>query len=316
MIKKKAIVVGCTGQDGTLLYGHLVNLGYSVLGLASGKTLTNHAPWAGIKADITAAAEIAGAVAAVMPDEIYHLAAFHNSSQDQITEDGDFIRRTFEVNFFSLMNCLEAVRVTAPAARLFYAASAHIFGSPAEHPQDEHTPVNPGNIYGMAKAAGLQLCRFYRRRYGIFASAGILYNHESVLRDEKFVTKKIAKGVALIKKGHRDKLTLGDMDAVKDWGYAPDYVKAMHLMLQVVAPDDFIVATGAGHTVREFARIAFQCAGLDYEKFVTSDPSLVSKQAAVLIGNPARLKEATGWRPTVPFGEMVEILVRHELDGL
>jgi GDPmannose 4,6-dehydratase len=222
------------------------------------------------------------------------------------------LRCSYAVHVAGLLNFLEAVRILCPQARIFYAASSHIFGESKDKIQNENTPVNPSCIYGITKAAGLALCRFYRFRYGIFSAAGILYNHESVLRSGCFVSKKIIKGAIDIKKGRKNKLALGNLSAVIDWGYAPDYVRAMHLILKSKIPDDFIVATGKPHTVLDFVKAAFEHLGLNYKLYVKEDSRIVCKQNFYRIGNPMNLKIKTGWEPSVDFKEMVKLLIVQE----
>jgi GDPmannose 4,6-dehydratase len=299
---KRAIIVGSSGQDGTLLTELLRKKGYSVRGIARGG-----------KVSISDFARVRRLVRAERPDEIYFLAAFHHSSEDRRQEELELFTKSFAVNTTPLLYFLESIRLESPRTRLFYASSSHVFGTPKVSPQDESTPLDPENIYGISKAAGMMMVRYYRKIHGIFASTGILYNHESPLRADRFVTKKIAKGVAKIRKGEAKELTLGDLDARVDWGYAPDYVEAMRKILSARRPDDFVIATGKSWRVGDFAEIAFAKAKVPMKRHVKTKTNLAKKLAPRLVGNPAKLRRITGWKPTVSFAEMVELLVEAEL---
>jgi GDPmannose 4,6-dehydratase len=211
------------------------------------------------------------------------------------------------------LNFLEAARVKSPKSRLFFASSSRVFGAPPSSPQDETTPLNPECVYGITKAAGQRCVRYYRQAHGLFAAAGILYNHESPLRAPAFVTTKIVRGAVAIRRGQQSKLVLGDLDAEADWGYAPDYVDAMRQILRLPAADDFVIASGASHTVRNFVEAAFGLVGLDWNAYVEVAPGLISGQRrSSLVGNTAKLTAATGWKPSVSFTELVRILVQAE----
>jgi GDPmannose 4,6-dehydratase len=213
---------------------------------------------------------------------------------------------------------LEAVRAVDSRIRFYQASSSEIFGEPREAPQTPDTPLDPLTPYGVAKAYGHLITRSYRRRYGIHASTGILYNHESPRRPLDFLPRKVARGAAEISLGLREELTLGDLEARRDWGYAPDYVRAMWLMLQQEQPDDYVVASGATHSVGELVEVAFTHAGLDWRAHVRSDPSLVRGRAELhnLVGDPSRTRERLGWEPSVSFEELVRLLVDADLEEL
>jgi GDPmannose 4,6-dehydratase len=312
---KKAIVVGSEGQDGRLLFDLLTKQEYAVFGLGrdSVRGLTK-----GIEApvEVLNSANVAEAVQRVVPDEIYYLAAVHHSSQEL---SGDhprvLFRDSFNVNVNGLLNFLEAMRLHAPQARLFYAASSHVFGMPVFSPQDEKTALEPRCVYGITKTTGMRCCAFYRQTYGVFAACGILYNHESHLRRAEFVTSKVVRSVARIKRGELDKLTLGNLSAKVDWGYAPDYVDAMSRILRLEKPEDFVVATGEAHSVGEFVEIAFEAAGLDWKRYVKEDAAVVGKSRSGLVGDSSKLRRMTGWSPTVSFREMVRVLVSEAMKG-
>ena len=306
---KTAIVVGCEGQDGRLLTAHLRGRGYRTLGLGRTSVRADGIDWPR-PVDITRPDEVAALVAALRPDEIYHLAAIHHSSEEEHAEDLAAFRRMYEVNFFSLLNFLDAARRASPGSRIFFAASSHVFGTPAREVQDEDTPLRPESVYAMTKTDGLLACRLHRERHGLFASAGILYTHESALRDEKFLSMKIVRAALRIKAGGQDTLVLGRLDARIDWGFAGDYVDAMQRILSAPRAGEFVVATGAAHSVGEFARIVFETLGLDWRRHVREDPSLLTRAAPVRIGDPRRLREATGWLPATGFEAMIQGLLR------
>src|SRR5262245_1614095 len=277
---RKAIVVGSSGQDGQILSKQLESRGTEVLGCVRRSAAAANSKH--ITIDICAADQVATLVKSFRPDEIYFLAAYHHSAEEGGYGFAEVLRRSLDVHCVALVNFLDAVAVHAPTARVFYAASSHVFGRPDKGVQNEQTPINPVSAYGISKAAGLFACRHYRETYGLFASAGILYNHESELRSEKFVSRRIARGVAAIVRSEAKGLTLGNLDATVDWGYAPDYTDAMQKILAAAEPGDFVIASGKPHTVRDFAQIAFESVGLDYADYVRCDPSVVNRDAGHL----------------------------------
>jgi GDPmannose 4,6-dehydratase len=293
-----ALIVGSAGQDGTLLGAYLRDRGYTVDGID-----------VGIGPSLDDAAAIAEHVAALAPDEVYYIAAYHHSSEDPPVEPAELFRRSVAVQITGLVHVLEAIRTRTPRARLFYAASSLIFGDAAESPQTETTPLQPTDAYGITKATGVQICRHYRRTHGIHASVGILYNHESPLRAPKFLSKKIVTAAWEIKRGTRDKLVLGSLSAKIDMGYAPDFVDAMRRIVALDAPDDFIIATGQTHTVREFVELAFGHLGLEWQRHVEENRAVITRAPVRRVGNPAKLTAATGWQPTTSFADMVRALV-------
>jgi len=286
---RKALVVGSAGQDGTLLTAHLAKLGYEVRGVDAG--------------DAAPATLVDGI------DEVYFLAAFHHSSEDAPIEPGELLRKSVAVHVDALVDTLEAIRIRAPRARLFYAASSLIFGDVTAAPQTESTPFQPTCAYGITKTAGLQICRYYRRAHALHASVGILYNHESPLRADKFVSKKIVNAAWAIKRGTQTKLVLGSLDAQMDAGYAPDYVDAMQRIVALDAADDFIVATGELHSVREFVELAFAHVGLDWRQHVEENRALITRPPIVRVGDPSKLARATGWKSATSFAAMVRALM-------
>jgi GDPmannose 4,6-dehydratase len=240
----------------------------------------------------------------VSPREVYNLASpsFVPRSWEEPVE----VARLGAVGVTVL---LEAVRAVDPAIRVFHASSAEVFGVPAETPQSESTPFRPMSPYGTAKAYGSFLVGAYRSRYGLHASSAVLFNHESPRRSNDFLPAKVAHGVAAIAAGRERELVLGDLDAERDWGFAPDFVEAMWLMLQQADPDDYVIATGEAHSVRELVELAFEHAGLDWREHVRVDESLVRTQSYRLIGDASRARDRLGWKPTVTFAELVRLLV-------
>jgi len=308
---KKAVIVGSEGQDGRLLYELLARKGYGLVGISRGALRSNISGWRN-PVDISKGQAVLDLIEKLKPDEVYYLAAFHHSAQDLPIENGELFWKSFEVHVLSLVHFLEGIRRFSRSTRIFYAASSHIFGAPKAAVQDESTRIAPNNVYGITKAAGLMTCRLYRERHGVFASVGILYNHESPLRDPRFVSRKIVQGILNIKRGKQKKLILGDLSSVVDWGYAPDYVEAMRRILGHSQADDFIVATGKKHTVGDFFRIACASLGLNWKACVEVRPGVLTKKKTVLVGNPRKLTRATGWKPSVTFQEMIEALLKAE----
>lgn len=309
---KRVIVVGADGQDGRILCGQLAKDGCAVLGIGR-ESVRATEPFTPGRIEITDRACVREALGNWQPDQIYYLAAHHHSSQEQAGSDTiRLFEKSHAVHVLGLLHFLEAMKDAAPQARLFYAASSLVFGDVTSEMQDERTPMNPRCIYGITKTSGLHCCRFYRETHGIFAAAGILYNHESVHRQEKFVSQKIIRAALGIAAGKRDKLILGDLSARIDWGYAPDFVEAMTRILALDRADDFVIATGEAHTVMEFVEIAFRLAGLDWKSHVEENPSVLQRRRLTLVGDATKLRNATGWHPTVTFPEMVGLLLESQ----
>lgn len=304
-----ALVIGCSGQDGAYLCELLLRKGYGVLGI--GRTHHNLLPGVTFRQmDVCDAAGVARLIADWKPEEIYFLAAFHHSSEEVAGYGDGLFRKSFDINTLALADLLGAVAVNCPTSRVFYAASSLIFGDPADEPQTEATPLNPRCAYGMSKAAGLQICRYYRTHLNVYASVGILYNHESPRRSERFVSKKIVNGVRAILNGQRDHLEIADPNARVDWGYAPDYVEAMWRILRVPEAGDYIVASGETHSVREFVECVCRALGMSPCREIIRESSSIAlrRQSKQLTGDASKLKSLTGWRPSVSFREMVERL--------
>jgi GDPmannose 4,6-dehydratase len=307
---KKAIIVGCNGQDGRLLYENLSEKNYRIIGIDKFLSQPNSGETC-ITLDISNYQAVSSLIKTHLPDEIYYLAAFHHSSEDLFREENnELFRQSFQINVFALVNFLEAMRMFAQSGRLFYAASSHVFGNTSSKLQTEETPFNPVGIYGITKAAGIHACRFYRNQHQLFVSTGILYNHESQYRQPMFVTTKIVDAAINIINGVQNKLLLGNLSAEVDWGYAPDYVEAFRRILASAVPDDFIIATGEKHTVRDFVEITFGYLGLDWTKYVEENPKIISKDSLTLVGNPRKLMQITGWKPSVDLQGMIKLLLQ------
>lgn len=305
----RALVVGAAGQDGRLLTEQLKARGAEVVGVVRAAP----AP-AGVETcavDLADGGAVAQLVRRVAPDQVYYLAAFHHASEGaELRDDASLWRRSLDTHVVGLVHVLEAIRTHAARARLFYAASSLVFGAPAESPQTERTPMRPRCVYGVTKAAGVGVCRLYREQHGVFASVGLLYNHESPLRGPTFLSSRIVEAAVAMRRGARDPLVLGDLSAQTDWSYAPDVVDAMQRILAAGAADEFIVASGELQTVEKFVAVAFDAVGLDWRPHVREDRTLIARRKPTLVGDSTRLRERTGWRPSVSFDEMVRRLVR------
>ena len=304
---KTAIVIGSEGQDGRIATTRLTGDGLRVVGIGRG-TVRDSDGVENAPIDVTDLASVRALVERCTPAEIYYLAARHGSSESNTNDEPAELKATLAVNVEGIANVLEAARKVAPDARVVYAASSRIFGTPPTELQDESTPIAPECLYGISKAAGLQLCRRYRREHGLHVSAAILYNHESPLRGPSCVSSRVVHGALAIARGTASELVVGDLSAEVDWGWAPDHVDAMVRMARHATPDDYVVATGAAHSLQQFVEVAFACAGLDWRRHVREDAGLLGRKRPRMIGDISKLSAATGWRPTVTFGEMVERL--------
>jgi GDPmannose 4,6-dehydratase len=320
---KRALITGITGQDGSYLAEHLLNLGYEVHGLVRPLAVEDPSHrFARIahllerivlhSGTVESYASVFQALSQQEYDECYHLAA--QSFVAESFEDGF---STMNINTNGTHHVLAALRTLQPGCRFYFAGSSEMFGKVRETPQCETTPFHPRSPYGISKVAGFELTRNYREAYGMFCCNGILFNHEGPRRGIQFVTRKITTAVARIKFGLETTLRLGNLDAKRDWGHAADYVRAMHLMLQQPAPDDYVVATGETHSVREFCEMAFAEVGLDYRDFVEVDPRL-HRPAEVdcLIGDARKARAVLRWQPQYAFGELVAEMVRADLEDI
>ena len=319
MAEKRALITGITGQDGSYLAEFLLEKDYQVYGLVRRSSTTNFERLHHVQdriqtipGDLLDQNSLLEAVRTVEPDEVYNLAAqsFVPTSWNQPVLTGEFTA-------LGVTRLLEALRVVKPEARFYQASSSEMFGEAREVPQNEDTFFHPRSPYGVAKVYGHGITVNYRESYGIYTCSGILFNHESPRRGLEFVTRKVSHGVAKIKLGLADKVTLGNLDAKRDWGFAGDYVKAMWLMLQPDEPEDYVVATGVTHTVRELVEVAFSHAGLPWEKHVVTDPSLIRPaEVDILRGDCGKAERELGWRPEVDFEELVRMMVDADIKQL
>ena len=311
-----ALITGITGQDGSYLAELLLSKGYRVVGMTRRSSSVNDERIAHltgqlelIQGDLLDQASLVSALQEVRPEEVYNLAAqsFVPTSWNQPVLTGEFTG-------LGVTRMLEAVRQVDPGVRFYQASSSEMFGKVREAPQNELTAFHPRSPYGVAKAYGHFLTVNYRESYGLFATSGILFNHESPRRGVEFVSRKITDGAARIALGLATELPMGNLDAERDWGFAGDYVRAMWLMLQQPEPGDYVVATGVAHSVRDLCRIAFARVGLDYERCIRVDPALY-RPAEVdhLLGDASRARAELGWAPTVSFEDMVESMVDADL---
>ncbi len=317
---KRAFLTGITGQDGSYLAELLLEKGYEVHGLVRRSALEDPAHrFSRIShildklhlhaATLESFPSLYTTIGQVQPDELYHLAA-----QSFVSYSFEDAFSTFLTNIHGTHYVLESVRQCAPHCRVYFAGSSEMFGKAAEVPQTESTRFHPRSPYGISKVTGFDLARNYREAYGLFVCSGILFNHESPRRGFEFVTRKITAFVARAKAGLAKELPLGNLEARRDWGFAKDYVAAMHLMLQQETPDDFVIATGRTHSVRDFCERSFARAGLDYRDYVTvREEFFRPSEVHLLQGDAAKAHAVLGWQPVVGFEELVDMMVDHDL---
>ena len=323
--QKTALVTGATGQDGSYLVDLLLSKGYHVVAVKRRTSLINtdridHVfenyelleNFTLVYGNMIDSGNIHRILMEFMPDEIYNLAA-----QSHVKVSFQTPEETAEIVGMGALKLLEAVRNVCPQARVYQASSSEMFGDNPENPQSETTQLMPASPYACAKVFAHNLCNNYRESYNMHISSGILFNHESPRRGETFVTRKITQAAARIKMGFQDKLYLGNLDAKRDWGYAADYVEAMWLMLQQDEPDDYVIATGETHTVKEFLEEVFNYAGLDIDEYVEIDPRLFRPhEVPLLLGDPSKAKEKLGWEPKIKFKELARLMYDADLKNL
>ena len=318
---KKALITGITGQDGSYLAELLLEKGYEVHGIVRRVAIEDprHRLWRIghllddlrlSAASLESFASIFSVIEKVKPDECYHLAA-----QSFVSYSFEDEFSTLETNISGTQHVLAALHRTHPACRFYFAGSSEMFGKVAETPQREETRFHPRSPYGISKVTGFELTRNYREAYGMHASSGILFNHESPRRGYEFVTRKITSGVARIARGRQETIRLGNLDARRDWGFAGDYVKAMWRMLQQPDPDDYVIATGETHSVREFLEAAFGRVKLNWRDHVETDPQFYRPaEVELLVGDASKAKKILGWTPSVRFKELVAMMVDADLE--
>jgi len=315
---KKAFITGITGQDGSYLAELLLAKGYDVHGLVRRSSSFNTWRIDHLRdrlvlhyGDLVDQNSLMRTLEHVGPDELYNLAA-----QSHVKVSFEMPEYTGSVTALGVLRLLDAVHELGLPTRVYQAGSSEMFGLVQETPQTEKTPFYPRSPYGVAKVFGHWMSVNYREGYGMHVSNGILFNHESPRRGENFVTRKVTLGIAAIKRGRSKELRLGNLDARRDWGFAGDYVEAMWRMLQQETPDDYVVATGETHSVREFCEAAFAHVGLDWQEYVKIDPKYFRPaEVDLLLGNPAKAKARLGWEPKVGFQELVKLMVEADLEG-
>jgi GDPmannose 4,6-dehydratase len=309
----RSLIVGAGGQDGRILWDQLLASGHTLIGL-SRNSVRFHQTEQGKGVDILHPATVLKLMAEYRPDQVYYLAAHHHSSQDSVSDAAGIWRFSDETHVQAFRYVLEAARIASPDSRIFYASSSRVFGLAEHSPQTEDTPLRPVCMYGVTKAMGMMLADFYRRTHGLFVACGILFNHESPLRGDSFVSQRVVKGMARIRAGRNDKLRLGDLQTRVDWGYAPDYTAAMQLMLEAQTPQDFVIASGTTHSIQDLVVLAAEQFELSWKDFVVEDPHLLKRPPQELCGDASRLTQATGWRPRTSFRDLVRILAEAAAD--
>ena len=320
---KKALITGIAGQDGSFLAELLLSKGYEVHGVVRRGALEDSKNrLENIKSIVDKLHLHVGAIenhlsvykiiAQVLPDECYHLA-----SSSFVSYNFEDEASLLENNFLATHALMASIKELAPSCRVYFAGSSEMFGDARVSPQNELTPFNPRSVYGISKLAAFHLARNYREHHQLFVSAGILYNHESTRRGYQFVTRKITHTIAKIHLGLADRIELGNIKAKRDWGYAPDYVKAMHLMLQHEKPDDYVIATGVLHTVEEFLQKAFDVVGLDYRTFLKINEAYLRPDEAIpLCGDTSKAKSELDWRPSKNLNDFIEEMVLNDIELL
>lgn len=319
-MSKTALITGINGMDGSHLADFLLEKGYKVYGVerrSSSKNRTNTKHLEGkvifLQGDLTDQNSLLRCLKESNPDEVYNLAA-----QSFVGESWNTPEHTSEVTGLGVLRILEAIREFNPKIRFYQASSSEMFGRMVENPANENTPFYPRSPYGVAKLYGHWITKNYRESYNMFACSGILFNHESERRGIEFVTRKISDGVARIKLGLADHISLGNLDAKRDWGYAPDYIEAMWLMLQQDTPDDYVIATGETRSIREFLDAAFKYVGInDWEPYIKVDPRFMRPaEVDVLRGNYFKAQNQLGWTPKTSFDDLVKIMIQNDINIL
>lgn len=320
-MSKKALITGITGQDGSYLAELLIEQGYEVFGMVRRASvdkferidhLIKDKKIKLVQGDLLDQYSLISLIKEIRPNEIYNLAA-----QSFVPTSWNQPVLTSEFTALGVTRVLESIRIVDPEIRFYQASSSEMFGKVREVPQSEDTPFYPRSPYGVAKAYGHYITVNYRESYNLFACSGILFNHESPRRGMEFVTRKVTDGAARIKLGLEKELRLGNLDAKRDWGFAGDYVRAMWLMLQQDTPDDYVVATGVAYSVEQLVEAAFTAVDLDWKKYVVIDQKFVRPaEVDLLIGDPSKAKKVLGWEPKVTFEQMVEMMVKADLERL
>jgi len=321
-VSRRALITGITGQAGSYLAEHLIELGYEVHGIVRRVALEDSQRRVGRISHLLDKIVLHPASLESYPS-IFHVVSHHDFDECYHLAAQSFVAESF-TDGFSTMNTningthfmLAALRELRPKCRFYFAGSSEMFGKVKESPQNENTSFHPRSPYGISKVAGFDLTRNYREAYGMYCVGGILFNHESPRRGFEFVTRKITSTIAQIKSGAATELRLGNLDASRDWGHAADYVRAMHLMLQQPEADDYVIATGETHSVREFCELAFSVAGLDFEQYVKTDERYYRPaEVDLLVGDSSKARRVLGWSPRYSFSEMVREMVESDLQA-
>ena len=319
-MKKKALITGVTGQDGSYLCELLLKKNYKVHGIVRRVALEDrtHRLWRLRNildkitlhaASLESYASLVKIIQKIKPDEIYHLGA-----QSYVSYSFEDEFSTINTNVNGTHYILSAIKEFSPKTKFYFAGSSEMFGKVSEVPQNENTPFHPRSSYGISKVTGFELTRNYREAYNLFCCSGILFNHESPRRGFEFVTRKISHAAVKIKLGLQKDLRLGNIEAKRDWGHAKDYVEAMWLMLQQRKPEDFVIGTGKQHSVKQFAKLAFSILGLDYKKYIKIDKSIYRPaEVDTLLGNYNKARKRLGWKPKIQFNELVKNMVEEDL---
>jgi GDPmannose 4,6-dehydratase len=321
-MNKKAFLTGCTGQDASYLAELLLHKGYDVHGLIRQSTQFTPDRWGNLRnamesdrftahyGDLTDSSGLRSLIDEIQPDEVYNLAA-----QSHVGLSFDQPENTTEITAVGTLKLLDAIRRSKVPCRFYQASSSEMFGKVTETPQNENTRFYPRSPYGCAKVYSHYITQNYRESYGLYAASGILFNHESERRGESFVTRKITRAIGRIVAGTQRELVLGNTDAKRDWGYAPDYVEAMWMMLQLNSPEDFVIGTGETHSVQEFLEAAFTIVGLDHERYVKRDPRFMRPaEVDALRADASKAHRLLGWKPKVNFDDLVKLMVEHDVE--
>lgn len=308
-----ALIVGHSGQDGSILWGQLVARNFSLIGISRRQVRTHCAQW-NTAVDIGDIEAVRRLLEVFQPDQIYFLAAHHHSSEQDRDDYAELWRNSWSLHVQAFGHFLESTASYCPHARIFYASSSRVFGEVISSPQDERTPLRPVCAYGVTKASAMLLADYFVRVRGLHVSCGILYNHESPLRGAQFVSRRIVDGLLALKRGHISELEVGTLDARVDWGYAPDYTRAMQLILDKADARNFVVASGVTHSVREMIAVAADCLSVEWQGRVVETARLLRRDPQQLCGDASNLRKATGWAPSVNFTQLVGILVDGALE--
>ena len=309
----RALIVGHSGQDGSILFDQLVARGFSLIGISRSEVRTHQAQW-NADINITDLPAVRRLVDDFQPDQIYFLAAHHHSSEQVRDDDTELWRNSWAVHVHAFGHFLESAASCCPHAGIFYASSSRVFGKVTSSPQDESTPLRPACAYGVTKASAMLLADYFVRERGLRIFCGILYNHESPLRGPQFVSRRVVDGLLALKQKRATVLEVGTLDARVDWGFAPDYTYAMQLILDVEKAGNFVIASGTTHSVREMIAIAADYLGVEWQGRVVETAQLLRRDPQQLCGDATRLQRLTGWAPSVDFPQLVRILVDGALE--